>query len=223
MTAPEAPARPAFAAAARWAAIGLGVVAALAIVLRLVVMSPLGGAVAERVLDGRALGGGLVLRAAGVRGDVLGAMRADRLSVSDAEGEWLVVEDARLAWSPWAIAGRRIAVRELSASQIAVARRPVLAASEAGPSERRGGAPRLSAWSVALDRLHVGAITLAEGVAGPPAALTLEADARVGLGAADGGRLVLARSDAAGDVLSLQAERDEAGRLVGAARLEAAR
>ena len=205
---------------ARWAgAVFLALIVVL-LVLRIALLTPLASSLVENSLDGRSVGDGLTLNVDGVSGDLLGRIQVAELSVSDAEGVWLTLEDVRLHWSSLAATRRHAIVRELSAASLDVARKPIRSASSSDTPRKSFVWP--AGWSLTVDRAAVSAIHLAEGVAGPAAAFTFDASADVDAGSLQAAELTFARADALGDILFATAGRNDAGRLVGSAQLEAA-
>ncbi|NBC32186.1 MAG: hypothetical protein GVY13_05865 [Alphaproteobacteria bacterium] len=129
------------------------------------------------------------------------------LALSDADGVWLSVDRARLAWSPGALIGGRLEVAALTAGTVHV-RRPPLPGPEPAPPEDPAAPFRPSDLAlpelpvdVRLDRLAVEEIRLDAPVLGTAASFTLSAEAR--LPDAAGGlmaRLNLERLDAPGTI-----------------------
>lgn len=159
--------------------------------------------------------------------------RLDRLTLrlGDAEGVWLVLDRARLAWSPLALLGGMLHVREVGAERVEFQRPPVLpGAPEPEPASTGLPAIRLpEAWPpVVLERLDLPRIQLGTDLLGEAAEFSLE-----GGGAAESGstarfdlllvrrdkpsaRLVLTSSvDLADRRMVLRIEADEASGLVG--------
>ncbi|WGF88911.1 translocation/assembly module TamB domain-containing protein [Marinivivus vitaminiproducens] len=117
-------------------------------------------------------------------------MRIARFAQSDADGPWLEVDNARLAWRPLDLLSLRLTVEAVEAERVAVNRLPP-AGPEPEPAPEPSGPIRLpelpsSLPQVALERLHVDRIELGQPVLGQAAVFTL--DGR--LGAVDEGRAV---------------------------------
>jgi translocation and assembly module TamB len=105
-------------------------------------------------------------------------MRLVGLRVSDRDGVWLTADRASLSWSPSALLTGRLQVDALTAGTIDVARVP---ASEQAEEPDEPG-PLIPQLPVAIDlrQLSVARIALAAPVLGEPAALSLEAQAKLG-------------------------------------------
>jgi translocation and assembly module TamB len=100
-------------------------------------------------------------------------MRLGRIAVSDQEGVWLEVDDARLAWSPGALLRGRIRIDQLSAARIGVERLPP---SEPSPEPAEPiRMPELPTWlpPTTLQQLAVGKLDLGRDVLGEPVSFTL--------------------------------------------------
>lgn len=128
----------------------------------------------------------------GVDGSVFD-LRAARISMQDADGVWLTVEGAHLAWNPWALFSRTLSVSELSAKAVTVARQPLPKPDD--PNDK-GGLPRLPV-AVTLSRLAVERVTLGPDLLdGNPAVLTLAGQGRLPAGELGGsGSLDVKRID----------------------------
>ena len=151
--------------------------AALLLPLGLVglLLAALNVAPGQRLLERQvsALSGGTV-RLAGVSGWFPAAPRIGRIEVRDAQGAWLVIEGARLDWSPLRLLGRDAAVQLLSAERVAVLRLPVSGAA----STSSGGSFQLPV-RVDVDALHVGRLELGAPVAGTEAVASVEGAAHL--------------------------------------------
>lgn len=117
-------------------------------------------------------------------------IRIARFAQSDAQGPWLEVDDARLAWRPLDLFQLKLSIEAVEARRVALNRLPP-AAPEPEPAAEESGPIRLpelpsSLPEVALDRLHVDRIELGQSVLGQAAVFTL--DGR--MGAVDEGRAV---------------------------------
>jgi len=106
-------------------------------------------------------------------------LRLARMSMSDADGVWLMVEGTHLAWNPWALFSRTLSVEDLSAKAVTVARQPLPKPDD--PNDT-GGLPRLPV-AVTLSRLAVERVTLGPDLLdGNPAVLTLAGQGRLPAG-----------------------------------------
>lgn len=131
----------------------------------------------------------------GVSGSLWDSLRIEKLAVADDNGPWLRLEDVVLDWRPSALFGRRVAVEQLSAAKVAVLRAPAPEPEPAATGEPSGiewPPPRLPV-DIAVERLDVAAVSLAEPLLGVAATLGVE-----GTLAIDGdlrARLAIARRD----------------------------
>jgi translocation and assembly module TamB len=149
---------------------------------------------------------------AGLDGFLPFDLRLAELRLSDADGVWLEVDDARLELAPAALLGGAVLIREAGAGRVALHRLP--AAAPAPPAEEPFSLPELpelprSLPRVTLQRLFVDRIELGQPILGEPAAFTLQGDAGTG---AEGGRieasLSLRRTDRPTAELGLEAGLD---------------
>src|SRR5215469_2895645 len=125
----------------------------------------------------------------GVSGQFPEALRVERITVSDAQGAWLTIEQMRLDWSPSRLLHGEAKVDVLAAARVAVARLPVSSpAPAAGGASPSGGSTALPV-SVAVDGIEVDRLDLAAPVAGVEASLRLKGD--LALQSADEGHLTL--------------------------------
>jgi translocation and assembly module TamB len=117
------------------------------------------------------------------------------LGISDSAGPWLAIDGLSLDWSPFKLLARTAAITRLEAERIAVARLP---APSPEPEPEPKTKPSLPV-RIALDRLQVARLELAEPVLGVAAALSVQAQAQ--LAALDQGEagLSLRRLDGEGD------------------------
>jgi translocation and assembly module TamB len=155
--------------------IGLGAVVATVLVLTLGGYLYLQSAAGKRVLGemlARALSSpGSTVTIEDLGGSVPLDMAASRITVSDPTGPWLEIDNVRMEIDGAALWHRELALRQMTASTLMVARLP-----EATPSTRSRTAidfslPELPV-AVRIDRLAVDRVDLAEPVLGQPAALT---------------------------------------------------
>jgi len=106
----------------------------------------------------------------GLSGRFPDALRVDRIAVNDAQGAWVTIEQARLDWSPSRLVHGEAKVDTLAAARVAVARLPVGASG--GSSS---GGTSLSV-SVAVDKIEIERLDLAEPVAGVAASLRIKGE-----------------------------------------------
>ncbi|MEZ5997940.1 MAG: translocation/assembly module TamB domain-containing protein [Hyphomonas sp.] len=185
----------------------IGVLAALILTLvggRLWASSAGGRAYVLQRLDGAKAGRYGTIHADGLSGDLLGKLHLDRLSIADAEGDWLVIRNIDLDWAPMALLSNEIRVLGLDAAEVDLLRKPEL--SEAQDS-KGGKAPKLT-----IRRLAVSEVALSEGVAGPEAHFNVAGQFE------QAGRELIARleatpKDSGGDHVKIDARRLESGML----------
>ncbi|MBD0274851.1 MAG: hypothetical protein ICV73_23365, partial [Acetobacteraceae bacterium] len=119
----------------------------------------------------------------GLRGPLPSGAGAARITLADADGVWLTVEDARLALDYSALARRELRIEAVQAARIEFTRLPLPA--EAPPPEPRqpseGVLPRLPELPVAisLDRLDIQRLEIGEPVLGTAAAFAVRGGARL--------------------------------------------
>ncbi len=116
-----------------------------------------------RLADGRQIAGYGQLSLSGLQGNPFDRLTIDRISLADDEGEWLVVENTTLEWTPMALLGRRVDITGLDIERAAVLRAPVRAETAPG-----GGIPDLG---VRLARFELNALDLHEALTGQTATL----------------------------------------------------
>ena len=145
--------------------IGLAL-AAIVLSIRLFMMTPAAHSIVETRLEALSVRG-QSFEIDGLRGDLFGGIRAERLAVSDRDGEWLVLDDVKLSWGLVSLLFGHLNLNEIDIATLSVQRRPHLEPST-GPSS-----------SSPFDRYRVGALeisnlSLAAGVAGPAQTYRLE-------------------------------------------------
>ncbi|HEY1795778.1 MAG TPA: translocation/assembly module TamB domain-containing protein [Stellaceae bacterium] len=126
----------------------------------------------------------------GLSGRFPDALRAASITVGDASGVWLTIEQARVDWSPLRLIHGEAAIETVSAARVAVARLPASSAS----SSSGGSLPvRVTIGSFAIDRLD-----LAAPVASAAASVRVTGD--LAFASSDDGHLTIAgkRLDQAG-------------------------
>jgi translocation and assembly module TamB len=116
----------------------------------------------------------------GLQGPLPGRPGVTRLTMADAEGVWLEVEDARIAWDPRALLRGEARIEAITARRVALHRLP---ASDAPGEPTPPGPiiPQLPELPVAirLDRLAVDRIEIGEPVAGVALALRVAGSAQL--------------------------------------------
>ncbi len=117
---------------------------------------------------------GLAVTIRGLGGFVPFDMSVESIALSDAEGPFARIEDARLDWRPLALLSGRVDVTTLSATRVRIDRRPVLPPA---PPSTDGGTS--FALPVRLETLAIPDIVLAEPVLGHAARLSLNGSANL--------------------------------------------
>ncbi len=148
----------------------------------------------------------------GFRGALSSQASLDRMTISDADGIWLILEDVVLDWSRSALLTGVLQVEELTAARLEVVRRPLpaegvdLPDAEAQPFSLPDLPVRVDIGRVAIEE-----IVLGEAVIGLPATLSIEGAFNLanGAGAAN---VVLNRLDGPTGEFSLDATYDNATR-----------
>ncbi len=112
-------------------AAGLLVVLAAALAIRALGVTEMGRRMIATQVSGLTLGQAGQLGIEGLKGDVWRDFTIDRLTVSDAKGVWAQADHVAVRWTWPALLGRRLQVDVLTAQDVRVLRRPVLA--PAGP------------------------------------------------------------------------------------------
>jgi len=130
----------------------------------------------------------------------------ERLRLRDAEGPWLTVTDARLAWRPLALLRGRIEIAALEAGTIELARLPASPAPtpDAAPEADGLTLPRLP-LPLRLDRLAVDRLALGAAVAGQAAAFQVSGQGAAPVDDALETTLSVVRLDGPGGRLDLSA------------------
>lgn len=147
----------------------------------------------------------------GLRGFVPFNVTLERFSLADAEGEWLTVEEVRLAWSWRALLSGRVVVESLEAGRVAVLR-----VGAFPPSEKERGPftlpeiPTLPSW-IEVERVAIPRIELGEALIQEDAVFSAEASLlQPGGGEPVALSLSLNRTDAPGTdaTIEVRASRD---------------
>jgi translocation and assembly module TamB len=110
---------------------------------------------------------GLSLTLGSLEGSLPGEVVLRDLALSDPQGVWLRLTEARLSWDPLALFGGRVRVESLTARGLDVARAPVLppAPEESAPSSSSPPDPKLLGL-LTLKELTIREITLGTGLVG---------------------------------------------------------
>ncbi len=159
------------------------------------IRSPAGLDLIEKVVDGAKAGRFGRVSVDDLSGDPFSELRAARISLSDVDGDWLVIENADVSLNSIAILWRTVEIKSVNATKVSVLRRPVLSESD----NKKGEA----LVDIDLKKLALPDIFIAEGVAGPAADLRLEASLLIRRNDDNSARIDLRRKDADTDILLL--------------------
>lgn len=119
---------------------------------------------------------GQTITLAGLHGRFPFDLRLRELRLADSDGLWLTLDDLVLRWSGRDLLVARLRAFELSVATLELSRLPATQAAEPKPKEPfRGFDPPRAFPRIAVDRLAVEKIILAEPVAGERTVLDLEA------------------------------------------------
>jgi len=105
----------------------------------------------------------------------------EQLTIADADGVWLTLEDIVLSWNRRALLRGAIDVQELSAARIIVDRAPLSEDTGPAPEAQPFSLPELPV-SISLDQLDIARIELGESFLGEPIVVSLTGDAQLGDG-----------------------------------------
>ncbi|WAP67586.1 translocation/assembly module TamB domain-containing protein [Jiella pelagia] len=114
----------------------------------------------------------------GLSGALSGAIRIERVTVSDPEGVFLTASDLAMDWSPLALVRSNVAIENLTAGQIVLERLP----AGQPASESSGGGFSLPSITADIQQISIEEFILGEAIAGTRArlkanaSLTLEGD-----------------------------------------------
>ncbi|WP_342069622.1 translocation/assembly module TamB domain-containing protein [Yoonia algicola] len=130
----------------------------------------------------------------GFEGALSSEASIDVLTIADADGVWLTLEDIVLNWSRTALLRGVIDVRELSAARIIVARPPLSEDTGPAPEAQPFSLPELPV-SVSLDQLRIDSVELGEAFLGEPITVALNGSAQL----ADGEGTISLNAERLGD------------------------
>lgn len=100
------------------------------------------------------------------------------LTIADAEGVWLTLEDIKLVWTRSALLRGAIDIDEISASRIIVARPPISEDTGPSPEAQPFSLPELPV-SISLGQLDIAEIELGEDFLGEPISVSLKGTAEL--------------------------------------------
>ncbi len=126
-------------------------------------------------------GAGREVNVLGFQGALSSEATIDVLTIADAEGIWLTLEDIVLSWNRSALLRGAIDVQELSAARIIVTRPPLSEDTAPSPEATPFALPELPV-SVALDQLRIDRVELGEVFLGEEIAVSLTGSAQLGDG-----------------------------------------
>lgn len=165
------------------------------------------------LLENRLSSPGRQIRLSGVTGALSSRARVQRITISDAKGAWMVVDNAELDWSRLALLRGRVNINRLSAGTITWLRRgetppaqPGLPTAEAKPF----ALPELPV-SINLADLSLPQVRFEEAVFGQAAELAVTGSMNLARGALDSS-LAVQRRDQPGGSLTLKASFSNATR-----------
>lgn len=173
----------------------VAVVALLGVGAVAYIRSPAGLDLIEKVADGAKAGRFGQVSVDGLSGDPFEQLRAQRIALSDVNGEWLVIDNADVSLNPVALLWRTVEIKSVNATKVSVLRRPVLSKSD----DKKGAA----LVDIDLKKLSLPDIAIAEGVAGPAANLRLDAALLIRRNDDNAARVDLRRKDADTDSLTI--------------------
>ncbi len=148
----------------------------------------------------------------GFTGALSSEAHLDRMTISDADGAWLVLEEATLVWSRSALLTGAVHIDALTAERLEILRRPT--------SEDESGLPQAEATpfalpeipvSVRIDEFSIDEVVLDESIIGLPATLSVDGSANLD-GGAGHAILQLERLDGPGGSFALDASYDNSSR-----------
>ncbi|MEX3017271.1 translocation/assembly module TamB domain-containing protein [Gymnodinialimonas hymeniacidonis] len=152
------------------------------------------------------------IRIEGFRGALSSEAQLDELTISDADGVWLTLENATLNWSRSALLTGALQIDALTADRLEILRPPLadegvdLADTEATPF----ALPELPV-SIEIGRFAIAEVVLGEPIIGLPATLSVEGSGQL-IGGAGQADIALERLDGPGGTFALQAEYDNTSR-----------
>ena len=116
-------------------------------------------------------------------GAVAGALSSDAtirdVAISDRDGVWLKLDQARLVWRRVALLSRRLEIDRLEIGRLEVLRRPLPSPASATP-EPEGSLLSGLPVKVEIKGFRLGELVLGEFIAGQPARLTADGKAKLG-------------------------------------------
>ncbi|WP_068118259.1 translocation/assembly module TamB domain-containing protein [Tropicimonas marinistellae] len=165
------------------------------------------GGMIQRFLQDKLSGAGREVSISGFEGLLAGQARLAEMTIADQDGVWLILRDAVLDWNRASLLRGNLTVRELTAAELIVVRKPA-----PGPDTTTAAAPEAEASGFALpelpvairiDKLAIERAELGEPLLGQEAILSLDGAVTLveGEGAVD---IRTERLDREGDFIALQ-------------------
>lgn len=131
-----------------------------------------------RFLEKNLSGAGRVVHIEGFRGALSSRATFERITIADADGIWLTLNDGAIQWNRSALLRRRIEIAELSAAQILLPRPPLPEETAVQSETTEFALPELpvgvNVQHIAADRVELGA-----PVIGIPAVIQLDGNMRL--------------------------------------------
>lgn len=131
-----------------------------------------------RFLQEKLSGAGRDVQIDGFRGALSSRATFERMTIADADGVWITLENGAMSWSRTALLSRRIQIDELSAERVILPRLPGKGESAPQAEAREFSLPQLPV-SVNIDRIQVGRVELGEPIIGQPAVLAVDGAMRL--------------------------------------------
>ncbi len=152
---------------ARRTAIALALVLAGVVAFYAFLQTGPGQRTVAALIESAASSDDLKIKIEGLDGALPGAPHVAKLTLADADGPWLVVEDVRVEWRPFALLFGEIVVNDIAARRIDWLREPVSSDSEA--SSGGGGLPAL-----AVKKLKIDTVAIAPAIVGRAGAFSID-------------------------------------------------
>ena len=134
-----------------------------------------------RLLERSLSGGGRAVEIEGFAGASSSEARFDKLTVTDADGAWLVIERASVSWDRAALLRGRVEIASLAAETISLIRWPVRASATISPEATPFSLPELPV-SISVGALDASRVALGQDIAGEQVELSLSGQLTLGGG-----------------------------------------
>lgn len=126
-----------------------------------------------RFLQEKLSGAGREVQIDGFRGALSSRATFDRMTIADADGVWITLENGAMSWSRSALLSRRIQIDELSAERVILPRLPGTGESAPKAEAREFSLPQLPV-SVNIDKIQIGRVELGAPIIGQEAVLAID-------------------------------------------------